>query len=131
MRQLKRRGGNAIEFALILPVLVAVFTGIIDYGWIYAVRTAATSSARAGARVGALTPKANSPDTAASAAAQAKWDSIGLPLSSGDVLISAGRVGTPKLMVVRVRVTTSGLVGLVPNPTGDILVTASQPMEEQ
>jgi Flp pilus assembly protein TadG len=31
----KRRGGQALEFALVLPIVLAIFSGIIDYGWYF------------------------------------------------------------------------------------------------
>lgn len=128
-RTLKRRGGNAIEFALIMPVLAAILTGIIDYGWLYMIRTSATTAARAGARAGAFTAQAADPEGTASTAALNKWLELGLPVPDPDVV--AFRSGDPELMVVRVSVDTGSLIGLVPKPSGDIIVTASQPMEEQ
>lgn len=129
MRTLRRRGGNAIEFALIMPVLAAIITGIIDYGWLYMIRTSATTAARAGARAGAFTAQTGDPNSVAADAALAKWLELGLPVPDPDIV--AQRSGSPELMVVRVSVDTGSLIGLVPKPPGDIIVTASQPMEDQ
>lgn len=130
-RSLNRRGANAIEFALIMPVLALLFTGIIDYGWIYLIRTSAVTAARAGARAGAFTVQTGGPESIASTAALNKWNSLGVPVVVTTPDIVAFRTGTPELMVVRVSVDTGSLIGLVPQPTGDIIVTASQPMEDQ
>ena len=49
----RRRGANAVEFALLLPVFVAVLGGSMEMGWLMfqhgAVRTAVTQGCRAAA----------------------------------------------------------------------------------
>lgn len=123
----KRRGGNVIEFALIAPILFALLTGIIDYGWNFAIRSVASASARAGARAGAVTPQDQTPDTAALTGATDHWTGTGLPLTP---TIVAFRTGSPEVMVVRVRVDLASLIGFVIGPSA-IEVTAIQRMEDQ
>jgi Flp pilus assembly protein TadG len=41
----------AIEFAIILPLFLAMLLGMIDYGWYFFVDLLATNAAREGARV--------------------------------------------------------------------------------
>ncbi len=48
-------GAAAVEFALIVPVLLAFFCGIIDLGLAYSAKTSLTHGAREGVRVWALT----------------------------------------------------------------------------
>ncbi len=48
-------GAAAVEFALILPVLLAFFCGILDMGLAYSAKTSLTHAAREGVRVWALT----------------------------------------------------------------------------
>ena len=76
-RQLSRarRGGNAIEFALLLPVFIAVISFIFEYGWYFFVRANAMSAVQAGCRAGAVVP----PDDVPSPADVAS-DSIMLPV---------------------------------------------------
>lgn len=53
MKQPKRRrerGQAMVEFALILPVLLALLCGIIDFGWLYYNQLTLTNAAREGAR---------------------------------------------------------------------------------
>lgn len=128
VRTSPRRGANAVEFALILPVLLACLTGIMDYGWLYMVRTAATTAARVGAREGAFTPQDGDPDGVAASAASAQWDSIGLPVDPPTFV--AFRSGDPELMVVRIQVDSTSLIGFVIGPDS-FEVVAAQPMEEQ
>lgn len=49
-------GGALVELALVLPVLVLVFVGTIDFGRIFYTSQALTDAARAGAQYGAFTP---------------------------------------------------------------------------
>lgn len=43
-------GAAAVEFALVLPVLVALLLGIIQFGWYFFVANSASAAAREGAR---------------------------------------------------------------------------------
>lgn len=54
-----RRGGAALEFALVLPVLMMLVLGVVDFARIYSTAMALRSAARVGAEQGAthrLTP---------------------------------------------------------------------------
>jgi Flp pilus assembly protein TadG len=48
------RGAAAVEFALVLPVLLLVMCGIVDFGRAYNAQVTLTQSAREGARLAAL-----------------------------------------------------------------------------
>lgn len=43
-------GAAAVEFALILPILVALLMGILQFGWYFYASNSASSAAREGAR---------------------------------------------------------------------------------
>ncbi|SRR6266540_1955057 len=49
------RGAAAVEFALILPLLMVILFGTIDWGWYFFVQQIVNNAAREGARVGSLT----------------------------------------------------------------------------
>lgn len=49
-----RRGANAIEFALILPVYCALMSGIFDYGWMFYHKSAMDSAVAYGCRQGSV-----------------------------------------------------------------------------
>ena len=55
------RGAAAVEFALVVPVLIMLVLGIIEFGRAYQVQTMVSAAAREGARTMALQ---NDPDTA-------------------------------------------------------------------
>lgn len=50
----RRRGANAIEFALTLPVLLLVVSGVFDWSWLAYQRTALKSAVSAGCRAASL-----------------------------------------------------------------------------
>lgn len=59
MRKLNERGAAAVEFALLLPVLLTLLFGIIEFGMIMYGREVVTNASREGARAGIVlvTPK--------------------------------------------------------------------------
>jgi Flp pilus assembly protein TadG len=52
MRKLNERGAAAVEFALLLPVLLTLLFGIIEFGMIMYGREVITNASREGARAG-------------------------------------------------------------------------------
>jgi Flp pilus assembly protein TadG len=44
------KGQAMVEFALVLPLLIALLCGIIDFGWLYYNQIALSNAAREGAR---------------------------------------------------------------------------------
>ncbi len=50
-----QRGAAALEFAIVLPVLVLLLLGIVDFGVVMGAQTQISNAAREGARAGALT----------------------------------------------------------------------------
>ena len=122
-----RRGGNAIEFALVLPVLLALVTGIMDYALVFNVRNVAMAAARAGARTGSVTPQSGNPESAAADSALRAWREVA---SEPTPSIVAFRTGSPQLVTVRVTVDVTHTIGFVMGPQR-LQVTAVELMEEQ
>lgn len=52
----RERGAAAVEFALILPILMLLVVGIINYGDMLSVRQSVSQAASEGARAAAVTP---------------------------------------------------------------------------
>lgn len=59
IKQRPDRGAAAVEFALVLPVLLLLIVGIIDFGRAYNARIALSHAARESVRVWALTQDAS------------------------------------------------------------------------
>jgi Flp pilus assembly protein TadG len=81
------RGAAAVEFALVLPLLVFLLVGIAEFGRAYALQTTLSGSAREAVRVMALK---NDP-AAARSAARAVAPTLGL----GDGQIAVGPASCP------------------------------------
>lgn len=50
----KRRGATLVEFAVVLPLLLAILMGIVEFGWVFMVRQTLTNAAREGCRTAVL-----------------------------------------------------------------------------
>jgi Flp pilus assembly protein TadG len=73
----RQRGAVAVEFALILPLLLTLVLGTIDWGWYFFVDQLVTDCAREGARAGTLLPpRPTSTSAQAVAAAQLAGNSF-------------------------------------------------------
>ena len=46
----RRRGGAVVEFAVVLPLLITLLLGVIEYGWLFMVRQTLQNAAREGCR---------------------------------------------------------------------------------
>ena len=55
-RRDRQRGAAAVEFALVLPILLLLVLGAIDWGWYFFIDQMVTNAAREGARAGTLLP---------------------------------------------------------------------------
>lgn len=53
-RHPRQRGAAVVEFAVVLPLLLTVLFGIIEYGWVFMVRQTLQTAAREGARLSVL-----------------------------------------------------------------------------
>ena len=74
-----RRGSNTIEFALLLPVFVAVIAFAFEYSFYFYMRASAMNAVRTGCRVGAVIPpeSAHSPSSTAEDAIKDNMSSSG------------------------------------------------------
>lgn len=53
-RSRRARAAAVVEFAVVLPLLLTILFGIIEYGWIFMVRQTLQSAAREGCRLAVL-----------------------------------------------------------------------------
>jgi hypothetical protein len=68
--RLRRQGANAIEFALTLPVFVALVLAIFEFGWMFFMRSTVIHAVRDGCRAGAVIPQLEVPSPASVATQQ-------------------------------------------------------------
>ena len=91
------RGAAAIEFALILPILVILVFGVIEFGRVFNAQISITNAAREGARYMAIHNSAPGARTAAANAAP----SLTPALSVGSVDVGPCVLGSPVTVTVR------------------------------
>lgn len=113
------RGAAAVEFALILPVLLAVVFGILEYGWIFYQQFNLASAVRDGLRQGVTVSQTASPDPRAASIEQAQADLQTTGISPGSVTLTAIYAGSSptKTMTLTATMTYNKLIGFVPTPT--------------
>lgn len=117
-------GTAALEFGLVLPLLLVVLVGIIDYGHIHFTRLAMTNAAREGARVGVTLPESEA-QAAAVASASAYLENAGI---DGTVTATAPSQANPTVSVTVTINPFEPLIGLVPTPAR-LTVSASMRWE--
>ncbi len=81
------RGATAVEFALLVPLLLLLVFGIIDFGRALNAQITITQAAREGARLASLGQSATAVQTRTIGAA------LGLNLGAGNVAVSGGSGG--------------------------------------
>ena len=93
------RGAAAVEFALVLPILLLFVMGTIEWGWFFFTHQRVVNAAREGARAGTLVPPPPNGTTAqmqseATTAANNYLTAVGLTatgvVASGDYVMTDG-----------------------------------------
>ncbi|KHL05049.1 TadE/TadG family type IV pilus assembly protein [Sinomonas humi] len=109
--QHRERGAAAVEFALLLPALLLLVLGILDFGRIFSAQQTLTYAARAGARVMAL----QNSQSAAVTAAQTAASPLGqLPASSFAASPTTCTSGTQVTFTVNYTFKGTGFFGTFP-----------------
>lgn len=113
----RRRGADAIEFALLLPVLLAVTSAIVDYGWYYSQELSMVAAVREGARIGAtVDPDEGSYCSAAGNRAREAMTAAGLDGAGARIAASTSGAAPDLVLTVTATVAYSKLIGLLPVP---------------
>ena len=117
-----RRGGQAVEFALVLPVLLAVTAGIVDYGWYYSNAMALIYATREGGRAGAAHAEADGGTacaTAESAALEALTEAGFSGATTSDVTgsVMVSPLTGEAVLDIQVLRPYAGLLRFVPTPS--------------
>ncbi|MBX2797373.1 MAG: pilus assembly protein [Myxococcales bacterium] len=107
----RRRGAQAVEFALILPVMLALMTSMMDFSWLLLHRHVAGEAATAGARAASLSSGDVDPAAVAVQAADARWSEF--PLWGQPVFEVRT---TADVVAVAVTLQSVALIGFVPGP---------------
>lgn len=105
-RPAHRRGIASLEFVMILPILLLLLFGVMEYGWMLSKAAQLNNAARDGARVGAR-PEATAADV--SAAVAARMSDAGM---SGYTLSVSGGATTGSVLTVEITQPYDGAVQL-------------------
>ena len=124
LRRRARRGAYAVEYALLLPVYVALVLGCIDASWVLWQRIAMEAAVEDGCRSGALRdPGVNfiswsSVQTAASTAVVNRLESYGVPCRDCAVTVERRTVNSRVLLDCSIERTIQPLAGAMSLTTG-------------
>lgn len=115
-------GQSLVEFALVLPILMALILGMIEFGWILNGKITLTSSAREGARVAIIYESAAQASSAVQSAVNKSAESSSL---TGVTTVTVFNDAT-KSAIVSVDAKITPIVGLF--FTGDVTLSAKAEM---
>ena len=94
----RERGAAAVEMAIVLPLLLLVIAGIIDFGRYFFFQIQVTNAAREGARAAVVKPSPNAADMTA-ITDRALAGAVGVPSATASVLASCGSGSTANASV--------------------------------
>ena len=110
------RGAAAVEMALVLPLLISMLFGVIDFGRLFNAEIQLSQAAREGARVAALGATAGDPVARAIAAAPAAGFGGGGPIT-GTAIVCPAAPAAGADGVVTVRFAFTFFLPLLPDRT--------------
>lgn len=117
------KGQSLVEFALVLPILILLILGMVEFGWILNGQITLTSAAREGARAAIV---CENPEAAQTAAITAVTNSVGAS-SLTNVTTTLPTFNTEtKQAVVNVNAQITPIVGLF--FSSDVNLTAKAEM---
>ncbi|MDP2310826.1 MAG: pilus assembly protein [Pseudomonadota bacterium] len=129
-----RRGGAAIEFAIVLPLFTTFVYAILEYGWFFwrqsLIIIALNQALRAGSFEAPDTETEESSEcgacqTVAAAAAVASLERIGLAVDPDEVTPAIEAIDSTCALVFQTSLPHTSLIGLVPVPSAyDIRLVA-------
>ena len=117
MLRRNRRAANAIEFALTMPVLLGLMSGLMDWGWYFHRQLAVDATVRDAIRIGAMvsSESTSTPEQVASDALVSAFAAQGF---DGSMLLDVRRNGDigQQTLHVGVEIPYSAPVGIIPVP---------------
>ena len=126
------KGQSLVEFALVMPILMLILLGIIEFGWLYNAKITMTSAAREGARVYAIKGNLTDVDTLVTAAvtkATSNLAVIGLNAVCTKPVTSLPGNPSVKMAEVTVSGSIKPLVGFIVKDNVQMTATAQMRVE--
>lgn len=112
-----RRANSAIEFALILPILLALTLPVIELSWYFLIQQSAVEAVQTGARAGASTWLVDGPEAVALSVTNTSLAAT-LPAGASTPATSATLVDADATILVEVTVPYTSLTGFITLPSG-------------
>lgn len=113
----RSRGGSvAVEFGLVLPILLVLVAGAMSWGHVLAQEVTLVQIARDGALAGGRAAAADGPDAVARARVEEGLAAAGFDVSSSTVTVTRISVPTGAAIQVSVAMPVDVLLDLVPLP---------------
>ena len=125
--QADRRGNNAIEFALLLPVLLTLVFGAIEYSWYFVQYEAVVRAAQVGVRAGSQIKRTANPQTTAANVAKSTLTTSQPAL--GATATANGSVLTNNTVQILLSAPYKPLIKFVPTPA-TVTYTAVMRLED-
>lgn len=121
----ERRGSQAVEFALLLPVLSAILLGTVEYGWYFWRESLVTNALRDAVRAGSYqAPTSNEATGQCSACltktaqvARASLAGMGITVTQASVTPTIANVSGTCAIVLQPSIPYEPLLNFVPTPT--------------
>jgi Flp pilus assembly protein TadG len=117
---LKRQdGAAAVEFALVLPLLLVILFGIIEFGMILYFQGVVASASREGARHGIVVSRPTDVEAWTETYSQ---DFLPSPGATADVAYGSSLAGTPLTVTVNYDYSYIVIANLIPGLTSDGMI---------
>jgi len=136
-----QNGGAAVEFALIMPLFMAIVFGVIDYGWYFYQRYALAAAVRDGIRAGSLVMSTATPDSWTTAQTRAiavltqsstiNPASVTWGPASGSRYSTVGTTPAVNVLTFSGQYTFVPLIGIVPLPSHPMNYSMTMALELQ
>jgi len=112
-----RNGSAMVEFAIALPLLLAILTATMDYGWFFLQRSAVLNAAKDSARLAVAAPADTDPTDLAREHMESIMDAANIPCGT-DCTLDATLVDVSGTLALTLSVSRifEPLAGLVPLP---------------
>ena len=129
-RIIQRRGANAVEFALTLPVFIFFMTGVFDYGYLMMSKAVLDAAVSEGIREGAISDPGLVPDIEVIAENRAQENAAVLCGGSCTFVCTDSGTSPNRQLTCTGTWPTTPLVGFVPFPA-QLTTTSRQLLEWQ
>lgn len=127
-----RRGANAIEFALILPVLVGLMGSIVEYGWYFHREVALDGLVQEATRIAVTTPQSahRTPQQVAEDEIVARLNALGYQ-GQVDLSIQVNGQSPNEMLDVGVALPHEPLMGVRSYVPTKLVATSAMRLEDQ